>query len=123
MLQYEVRSSIIPMKFITFRRNGAPEPGVLQGDQIVCLKAAGFPSMLDVIAGGFAARTRIGEWVLKPPTEEVEPLATAQLMAPIPRPPKIICIGLNYRDHAIESKMEIPKVPTVFSKFSTAVIG
>jgi len=41
----------------------------------------------------------------------------------LPRPPKIICVGLNYRDHAIESKMEIPKVPTIFSKYPTAVIG
>jgi 2-keto-4-pentenoate hydratase/2-oxohepta-3-ene-1,7-dioic acid hydratase in catechol pathway len=46
-----------------------------------------------------------------------------RLLAPIPRPPKIICVGLNYRDHAIESNMEIPKVPTIFSKYATAVIG
>jgi 2-keto-4-pentenoate hydratase/2-oxohepta-3-ene-1,7-dioic acid hydratase in catechol pathway len=35
----------------------------------------------------------------------------------------LICVGLNYRDHAIETKMEIPKIPTIFSKFSSAVIG
>ena len=51
------------------------------------------------------------------------PLATVKLMAPIPKPGKIICIGLNYRDHAIESKMEIPKTPTVFSKYASTVIG
>ena len=45
------------------------------------------------------------------------------LLAPIPRPPKLIRIGLNYRDHAIETKQEVPKVPTVFSKFPTTVIG
>jgi len=39
------------------------------------------------------------------------------------RPPKIICVGLNYRDHAMESNMEIPKVPTIFSKYATSVIG
>ena len=43
--------------------------------------------------------------------------------APVPRPGKILCIGLNYRDHAAESKMQIPEKPVVFSKFSTAVIG
>jgi len=43
--------------------------------------------------------------------------------APVPRPGKLICIGLNYRDHAAESKMAIPEKPVVFSKFSTAVIG
>ena len=56
------------MKFVTFRRNGAPEPGVLWTDQVVSLKAAGFSSMLDVIAGGVAARARIEEWILKPPS-------------------------------------------------------
>ncbi len=46
-----------------------------------------------------------------------------RLLAPIPRPPRIFCVGLNYRDHAIESKMEIPKVPTIFLKLPSAVIG
>lgn len=46
-----------------------------------------------------------------------------KLCAPIPRPGKIICIGLNYRNHAIESGMEIPKSPIIFSKFVTCVIG
>ena len=43
------------------------------------------------------------------------------LAAPVPRPGKIICIGLNYRNHAIESGMEIPKSPIMFSKFVTCV--
>ena len=43
--------------------------------------------------------------------------------APVPRPGKIICIGLNYRDHAAESNMLIPEKPVVFSKFSTSVIA
>src|SRR4030095_7562103 len=111
------------MKFVTFRRNGASEPGVLWNDQVVSLKSDGFASMLDVIAGGPEARARIEEWILKPPPDEVSPLGSVRLLAPILRPPKIICIGLNYRDHAIESNMEIPKVPTVFAKFATSVIG
>ena len=47
----------------------------------------------------------------------------AYWLAPVPRPGKLICIGLNYRDHAEESNMPIPKSPVVFSKFSTAVIA
>ncbi|MFV0390048.1 MAG: fumarylacetoacetate hydrolase family protein [Pyrinomonadaceae bacterium] len=46
-----------------------------------------------------------------------------ELSAPVPRPGKLICIGLNYRDHAIESNMEIPKIPIVFSKYPTSVVG
>ena len=45
------------------------------------------------------------------------------LAAPVPRPGKVICIGLNYRDHAAESGMEIPRSPITFSKFPSAVIG
>jgi 2,4-diketo-3-deoxy-L-fuconate hydrolase len=47
----------------------------------------------------------------------------AYWFAPVPRPGKLICIGLNYRDHAAESKMAIPETPVVFSKFSTSVIA
>ena len=46
-----------------------------------------------------------------------------EICAPIPRPPKIICIGLNYRNHAIESGMEIPKSPIIFSKFTNCAIA
>ena len=43
--------------------------------------------------------------------------------APIPRPGKVICIGLNYRDHAEESGMDVPTSPVTFSKFPNSVIG
>src|SRR5829696_6249749 len=46
-----------------------------------------------------------------------------ELSAPVPRPGKIICIGLNYRDHAEESGMAIPKSPVIFSKFTNCAIG
>jgi 2-keto-4-pentenoate hydratase/2-oxohepta-3-ene-1,7-dioic acid hydratase in catechol pathway len=45
------------------------------------------------------------------------------LMAPVPVPGKVPCIGLNYRDHAAEQGVEPPKTPIVFSKFSTAIVG
>ena len=47
----------------------------------------------------------------------------AYWLAPVPRPGKLVCIGLNYRDHAAESKMAIPERPVVFSKFASAVIA
>ncbi|MCD0458768.1 fumarylacetoacetate hydrolase family protein [Roseiconus lacunae] len=49
--------------------------------------------------------------------------APAVLLPPTPTPEKIFCIGLNYRDHAIETGAEIPTEPVVFSKFNTALIG
>jgi len=47
----------------------------------------------------------------------------AYWFAPVPRPGKLICIGLNYRDHAAESNMAIPERPVIFSKFPTCVIA
>jgi 2-keto-4-pentenoate hydratase/2-oxohepta-3-ene-1,7-dioic acid hydratase in catechol pathway len=47
----------------------------------------------------------------------------ADLLAPIAMPGKFICIGLNYRDHAIESNMQLPKTPVVFTKFSNCIVG
>lgn len=51
------------------------------------------------------------------------PFVSGQLLAPVPNPGKVLCIGLNYRDHAIESKAPIPTEPICFSKFSSAVVG
>ena len=51
----------------------------------------------------------------------VVPLADIRLLAPVPRPGKLICIGLNYKDHAAESKMPLPSSPVTFSKYATAV--
>ncbi len=79
--------------------------------------------MLAVLAGGPEARAKIENWVHNPPAQFTAPLDSVKLLAPVPRPPKLICVGLNYRDHAIETKMEIPKIPTIFSKFSSSVIG
>ena len=46
-----------------------------------------------------------------------------RILAPLTSPEKILCVGLNYRDHAIESNMAIPTVPTIFSKFNSCIIG
>jgi len=111
------------MRFVTFQNKGLAEPGVISGENIVGLKQAGFPTLLALIEGGSDARRRAEAWIERAPASEIVPLASTRLLAPLPRPPKIICVGLNYRDHAAESKMEIPKVPTIFSKYPTAVIG
>jgi acylpyruvate hydrolase len=51
------------------------------------------------------------------------PAASVRLLAPVPRPPKFILVGLNYRDHAEEAGFKIPEVPTFFSKYANCVIG
>jgi len=56
-------------------------------------------------------------------TAETIKLNDVEVAASVPSPGKIICIGLNYRDHAEESGMAIPTKPVVFSKFSTCIIA
>jgi 2-keto-4-pentenoate hydratase/2-oxohepta-3-ene-1,7-dioic acid hydratase in catechol pathway len=51
------------------------------------------------------------------------PSQDAYWFAPVPRPGKIVCIGLNYRDHAQESGLAVPSTPVIFSKFSSCVIA
>jgi 2-keto-4-pentenoate hydratase/2-oxohepta-3-ene-1,7-dioic acid hydratase in catechol pathway len=108
---------------VTLQREGYAEPCVVQDNVLVGLRDAGFANLQAVISGGADGLDRVERWLQHPPGSEQFDLATATLLAPIPRPPKIICVGLNYRDHAAESNMAIPETPTIFAKFPSAVIG
>ncbi len=108
------------MRLVTFHHNDHNHAGVLLGDKVVSLAKTAFKTVLDVISAGPAATEFVKDALL---TGADFPLSEVKLLAPIPRPPKIICIGLNYRDHAIESKLEIPKIPVVFSKYPSVTIG
>jgi 2-keto-4-pentenoate hydratase/2-oxohepta-3-ene-1,7-dioic acid hydratase in catechol pathway len=79
--------------------------------------------MLAFLAGGEEMRRRAQEVVRLAQDEELLPLAEVQLAAPVPRPGKIICVGLNYLDHAQEGGHEVPDFPTVFAKYANTVIG
>lgn len=111
------------MRLATFQHDGHSHPGIVFGETVVSLKSAGFPNVLTYLEGGPEGAKRVEALLEKPPEDAVFPVSAVRLLAPIPRPPKIICIGLNYRDHAAETNMPIPQTPIVFTKFVTAVIG
>jgi len=75
------------------------------------------------LAGGVSTRARAAEILSAPPTSAITAYDAGRLAAPIPRPGKIICIGLNYRDHVAESAQVVPDYPTVFAKYATCIIG
>ncbi|HVY61923.1 MAG TPA: fumarylacetoacetate hydrolase family protein [Planctomycetota bacterium] len=54
---------------------------------------------------------------------EGAPLAAVELLAPVLRPPKITCLGINYKGHAAEQKVELPKAPLLFAKARTSIAG
>ena len=112
------------MKFVTVLNGARAEAGML-GDEgeIVSLAGSGIDSVLALMHAGADGLDRAIRWANDAPGgDRLEP-GSAKLLAPIPRPPKIICIGLNYRDHAAESNLAIPEVPTMFAKFATSVTG
>jgi 2-keto-4-pentenoate hydratase/2-oxohepta-3-ene-1,7-dioic acid hydratase in catechol pathway len=103
---------------------GIPTPGVLIGEagreEVADLSALGYPAVLDIIVAGKAALDEIHSRLDKVPHL---PLSSVTLHAPIARPPRIFAIGLNYQKHAAESNMQVQKVPTVFLKLSSSVVG
>jgi len=112
------------MRLVMFQKpGGEPEAGVVLDERVVGLSGAGFRDTIAVFEGGGEAKAKIENWVYRPPENAAFALNAVQLLAPIPSPRKFICVGLNYRDHAAETKLEIPKIPTIFSKFWNTVIG
>ncbi len=112
------------MRLVTFDQGQGAQAGVLVGEEIVPASAidAGSASVRGLLethdAGGLAA---LGERAASSATR----LARSQvrLLAPVPDPEKIICMGLNYRDHAEEGGHEIPEHPRWFGKFANSLIG
>src|SRR4051812_5679503 len=100
------------MQFLTLQMIGRNEPAVIVDGIVIRLRDAGFDDLHAVIAGGADALDRVIRWVNHAPGGEVYDPAMMKFRAPLHRPGKIICIGLNYRDHAEESKMAIPETPT-----------
>lgn len=70
-----------------------------------------------------AARFRDAAAALDRADDLVSPIDGRPLGPPLPDPEKIICLGLNYADHASEAKMEVPDVPAFFSKFLNSLAG
>jgi 2-keto-4-pentenoate hydratase/2-oxohepta-3-ene-1,7-dioic acid hydratase in catechol pathway len=112
------------MRFVTFESGGKGLPGLLtSNDSVVDLSGAGFSSLLDLIEAGADGRSKAEAFAANASADNKRALSSVKLLAPIPRPRKLICVGLNYRDHAAETGATIPDVPTIFNKFATAVIG
>ena len=118
------RSKMTSMRFVTFQADGQSRPGLVpEPGRLLDLSPLGFHSVLEVIEAGTGGLAKISKFQQESAPATVQNLSEVQLLAPIPKPRKLICVGLNYRDHAIETGTEIPTVPTIFNKFATSVIG
>lgn len=113
------------MRLATILTPAGPRAAIHTGDHYVDLYASDLrlpQTLRGLLAAGpealkSAAATAESRIAIK------HPAANIRLLAPIPDPSKIVCIGLNYRDHAIEGSKAIPTEPVVFAKFPNALIG
>lgn len=112
------------MRLVTFTHQGQRRLGARSGDSIIDLSAAdpSIPSaMKEFLEAGDSAASR-ARAVINSGTHAIS-ATDVTIHAPIDNPEKIICIGLNYADHAAESGMPIPDEPIVFSKYASSIIG
>jgi 2-keto-4-pentenoate hydratase/2-oxohepta-3-ene-1,7-dioic acid hydratase in catechol pathway len=114
------------MRLATIQTPFGPRAAAQVGDQFVDLHAtdASLPAgMRQLLAIDRVARSAAIEAATKKSGAIRYDNSAVKLLAPVAEPQKIICIGLNYKDHAAESGAPIPKEPVLFSKYPTALIG
>jgi 2-keto-4-pentenoate hydratase/2-oxohepta-3-ene-1,7-dioic acid hydratase in catechol pathway len=124
------------MRLVTYVQNGRPCAGVLVDGGLRVLSArelateAGLSSREVDACDGMTTLLEAGPGlqaglraVLHQPHAGAVPIGDVRLLPPIPRPEKILCLGLNYRDHALETKLAAPTVPVVFPKYANSLIG
>ena len=110
------------MKLIRFGAPGSERPGV-QLDDDTRIDASGFGTDYDEHFFGGSGLARLRDWIASEQARAPRIPPNERLGPPICRPSKIVCIGLNFRDHAAESGMDIPREPVIFFKATTAVAG
>src|SRR5262245_16261363 len=113
------------MRLATIHTPDGPRAAVLAGAHYVALHAPDpdLPASVRGLLEGGPSMLALAANVAGRPAAIHHPAATAKLLPPIPDPPKVLCIGLNYRDHAAETGAAIPRDPVVFSKFTTALVA
>ena len=96
------------MRFVNYATDDGPRAGILRDGRVLEVR--------DAPAGGLQALLAAGPLDTAQAGDEVQ---DAELLPPIHRPGKVICIGLNYRAHAEEGGREAPETPAFFAKFAT----
>jgi acylpyruvate hydrolase len=114
------------MRFLAFDKSGQPAIGVRRGQEIVDLSVAApdLPrDMPGLLGGGQAAMDAVAKAVASPPSGSVRPASGIVYHPSIWNPGKIICVGLNYADHAKEAGLKKPDYPVLFLRVNTTLAG
>jgi 2,4-diketo-3-deoxy-L-fuconate hydrolase len=110
------------MKLIRFGESGKEKPGALLSDGSR-IDASGLGSDYNEAFFGDSGLQELKSWLQKNASSAPRVASSVRLGPPVCRPSKIVCIGLNYRDHAAETKAEAPKEPVIFFKATTSLVG
>ena len=117
------------LKLVSFRKKGPVCLGILKADQVVDVSGAsdnlaGSPmpaSMSQLLARGASGLEAFRQ--LSESASETHAMSEVEMLAPVHDAGKVICIGLNYKDHAEESGAAVPDEPIIFSKYTSALLG
>jgi 2-keto-4-pentenoate hydratase/2-oxohepta-3-ene-1,7-dioic acid hydratase in catechol pathway len=110
------------MKLIRFGEKGFEKPGV-QMENEKRIDVSDFGSDYNENFFGNGGIERLRSWLLTNQSTCPEIDENVRLGAPVTRPSKLVCVGLNYAKHAEESGMEVPKEPVLFFKATSAIVG
>ncbi len=110
------------MKLIRFGKEGKERPGV-QLEDGTRIDITAFGEDYDEHFFGTEGIKRLACWLDRNQDESPIVSPSERLGAPLVRPSKIVCVGLNYAKHAAESGMEVPKEPVLFFKATSAIVG
>ena len=112
------------MKLVNFLYKGEKNIGELLDDGVCSFKSISDKysmSMLEFVEQMDDLSPKVSKFINSNP--EVIPLSEIEFLPVIERPGKVLAVGLNYKDHAKETGMDLPKVPMIFTKQSTSVLG
>src|SRR6478609_8144358 len=104
------------MRFVNFMKEGRATLGVRDGNDV---RVLGTEPIESVLARG----VDLVQWARSHASEEKLPMTDLQLLPPLQRPPKILCVGLNFADHTKESNFEQPAYPTLFLRVNTSLVA
>jgi len=113
------------MRLITFKRGKEAHIGVARDGEVIDLSIAApkLPrDMIGLLASGKAGLAAAAKAVKSAKAKAVVK-GKISYLPPIPNPPKIICVGLNYRDHAAEANMKAPEHPVLFLRVNTTLVA
>ena len=113
------------MRIVNFKKGGKPTLGVRMNGELIDLSIAAkdLPKDLGGLLAAGKGALKKAETAAKKATKRAVVKGRVSYLPPIANPGKIICIGLNYRDHASEASMKVPDYPVLFLRYANSLVG